>query len=161
TPERPALVYGFVVLAGEIALRLHLELPHGVAHVRQARPTLRGVVGGVREIAGEDDEDGLVGKRVDVGDRLVERPRGIWVHRRARKAPVQIGHLEEHEVLPAALLPGGEAHAPQPRAEDDARDSCRGQACGLDEFGPVTGFRHVLCTSDTPYTARYASDSLP
>src|SRR5262249_44785920 len=76
------------------------------------------------------------------------------------EAPVQIGHLEEHEVL--RFAPGRSvAHAPQPRAEDDARDPRGGQACELDELAPVQVFRHVSCTSDSPYTARHASDSLP
>ena len=111
----------------------------------------------MREIAGEDDEVGLVGERVHVSDRLVERPLGIRIHRRTREAPVQIGHLEEHEVLPPAL-PGGEAHATQPRAEDDARNPRRGQASELDEFAPVQVSRHVQCTSDSEYTGPPALD---
>src|SRR5262249_9211038 len=51
-----------------------------------------------------------------------------------------------------------EAHAAQPRAEDDARDPGRRQARELDEFAPVQVSRHVPCTSDSQYTGTSASD---
>src|SRR5207249_10665080 len=73
--------------------------------------------------------------------------------------PVEIGHLEEHEVLRPALA-GGEAHAAQPRAEDDDRDPGRGQAGELDEFAPVQVSRDVQCTSDSEYTGPPALDSV-
>src|SRR5438094_508482 len=155
--ERRGAVERRVVLAREIPLRLHLELPHGVAHVRQALPALLVIVGRVREIAREDDEVGLVGERVHVSDRLVERPLGIRVHRRTREAPVEVGHLEEHEVLRPALA-GGEAHAAEPRAEDDARNPGRSQARELDEFASIQVSRHLQCTSDSGYTGTPASD---
>jgi hypothetical protein len=50
------------------------------------------------------------------------------------------------------------AHTPQPRAEDDAGDACRGEPSELDEFTPVEMSRHVQCTSGTEYTAPRASD---
>ena len=145
------------MLAGEIPVRLHLELPDGVADVRQTLPTLLRIVGRVREVAGEDDEIGLVRESVHVSDRLVERPVGVRVHRRTREAPVEIGHLEEHEVLRPALA-GGEAHAAEPRAEDDARNPGRSQARELDEFASIQVSRHVQSTSDSGYTGTPASD---
>jgi hypothetical protein len=114
--------------------------------VRETLPALVGIVGRVREVAG-----------VHVRDRLVERHLGLGVDRRPREAPVQVGHLEEHEVLRPALL-GGEAHAPQTRAEDDARDPSRGQARELDEFASVQRSRNVQCTSDSQYTGTCALD---
>src|SRR4029077_7750810 len=51
--ERLTLVERRVVFAGEIVVRLHLELRDRVAHVRQTLSTLLWIVGGVREIPRE------------------------------------------------------------------------------------------------------------
>src|SRR5262249_44295159 len=157
--ERLTLVERRVVFAGEIVVRFHFELRGRVAHVGQALPAFLRIVGGVREISREGDEVRRARKRVHVGDRLVERHLGIRIHRRAREAPVQIGHLEEHEVLRVALG-RSVAHAPQPRAEDDAGDSRGGQARELDELAPVQVFRHAPCPSDSRYTGPRAPDWL-
>ena len=83
-----------------------------------ARAALLAVVGGVGEVAGEDDEVGLLGEAVHGRHGLLQRVLGVGVCR-ALVAPVGVGELHEVEVgglrrgLPAREEPGGEGDAGQ------------------------------------------------
>jgi hypothetical protein len=88
-----------------------LELGHAPA-------PLLCVVGGVGEVAGEDDEVRLPLERVDRGDRAPQGRRRLRVHRGPAKAPMRVRQLDEEEIL---LL--GEGRAAQAGSEDDPAES--------------------------------------
>ena len=86
---------------------------------RQALAPLDGIVGGVREVAGEHDEVRLSIESVDRGHRFLERCLCVRIGR-PFEAPMRIGQLNEVEiVLPRgerdARQAGREHHAAQPR----------------------------------------------
>ena len=128
-----ALVERRVVLAGHEAHVLHLEFADDVAEFRQALPALLGVVGGVREVAGEHDEVGLLLEAVDGGNGLFERPLGVGVGR-SFEAPVRVGQLHEIEIV------GGLRAA---RERIQARGEYRAAyACQFEEVAPVDAMFH-------------------
>ena len=96
TLVRLAVVEARIVLARNEADVLDLQLADDGLNSLHAALALR-VVGGVREIAGEDDEVGLVGQAVDRDDRLFERMLGVGIGR-ALVAPVGVRDLDEVEV---------------------------------------------------------------
>ncbi len=79
-----------------------------------------GIVGGVRQVAGEDDEIGLLGKPVHRRHGLLQRVLGVGICS-ATVAPVRVGELHEMEVgagLGRRALAGEQASR-----EGDARHS--------------------------------------
>ncbi len=88
-----------IVLAGHEVHILHPQILDDVLELGHALAPLRRIVGGMGQIAGEDDEVGLVGERIDLGHRLAQGALRIGIHRRPLEAPVRIGQLHEVEVL--------------------------------------------------------------
>ncbi len=117
-----ALIERRVVLAGHEADVGHLELLDDVAELGEALAALLAVVGGVGQVAGEDDEIGLLAERVDPRDRLLERVRGVRVGLRAGEAPMGVGQLDEVEILLRARSGGARAIA-EAGGEHDASEA--------------------------------------
>jgi hypothetical protein len=99
-----AAVQRGVVFAGHESDRLDLEVGHDGLELRQAAAAFGGVVGGVRQVAGEDDELGRRAQRVHRRHGLAQRDGGVRVGR-ALVAPVGVGEL--HEVEVAGVAAGG------------------------------------------------------
>jgi hypothetical protein len=113
---RGAAVQGRIVFARHEAHLLDLQGRDDVAELRHPAAPLDGIVGGVREVAGEDDEFRLLRQRVDAGDRLPQRVGGVRI-RGTREAPVGVRQLHEEEVL----VGGGGRRAGGGCASDQAR----------------------------------------
>ncbi len=111
-----ALVERGVMLAGDEAHGLDLELLDDVAELGEALAALLRVVGRVGQIAGEDDEVGLLRQRVDPGDRLLQRAAGVGVGLVALEPPMAVGQLDEMEIL---LDPGGLGAFADPEARGE------------------------------------------
>ncbi len=119
---RLAVVERGVVFPRHEAHVLVLEPLDDVAELAEAPPSLFGIVRGVREVAGEDDEVRLELEAVHRSDRLRQRAARVGIHGRAVEAPVRVGKLDEVEVvfrrageLGTAREARGEHYAAQPR----------------------------------------------
>ena len=97
--EGLAMVERGVVLAWHELDVLDLEVLHDVAELGHPFAPLLTVLGGVGEVAGEDDEVGRVLQVVDRGDRLLQRAGVVGVLRRPFEAPVAVGELDEVELV--------------------------------------------------------------
>ena len=86
----------------------------------RALAPLLAIIRSVRQIAGEDDEVGLVGEAVHRGHSLLERVLGVGIGG-ALEAPMGVGKLHEMEV--AGGLRGGLASGEQPGGKGDAGDA--------------------------------------
>ena len=75
-----------------------IELRDGLLEELHPLAPHRRVFGGVREIAGEDDEVWAVLQAVDGGDDLSQRSGGVGVHFRAVESEVDVGDLDEVEL---------------------------------------------------------------
>src|SRR5712691_11850936 len=85
-PRLPVVERG-VVLSRHEANVLVPEALDDVAELGQAPPSLLRIVGGVREVAGEDDEVRLESEAVYRGDRLRQRAGRIRIDDRPVEAP--------------------------------------------------------------------------
>ncbi len=143
--EGLAVVERGVVLAGQIPHGLHLEPAGDVLEALHALLPLFGVVGRVREVAGEDDEVRLLLEAVDGGDGFLERALGVGIHGRSLEPPMGVRELNEveflrllHRFLPGgaelrdAVVVGGVRSHPKARNEHDAAEPCE-----LHEVAPV------------------------
>ena len=112
-----ALVERGVVLARHKAHVLDTQRRDDLAEALHALAPQLGIVGGVGEVAGEDDEVGRAREAVHRSDGLFQRVLGIGIGR-ALVAPVGVGEL--HEVKVAGLRRGLGA-GEQAGGEGDAR----------------------------------------
>ena len=126
------------MLAGHVPLHGHFEICHDGLELAHALVPLGLVVGGVGQIAGEDDEVGLLRERVHRPHRLTERVGRLRVGR-TLESPVGVGELDEEEiVLPSSRLAEDlRACSRQPRGEDHASESEK-----LDELATSFGSVH-------------------
>jgi hypothetical protein len=121
-----------VVLARHEAHVLHRERRDDLAEALHALAADLGIVGGMGEIAGEDDEVRLLGQAVHGGHRLLQRVLGIGICSPA-VTPVRVGELHEMEV---AGLGASLAAREEPGGEGDT-----GKAGKLEEIAAI-GVRH-------------------
>ena len=115
-----ALVERGVVLARHEAHVLDGERRDDLLEALHALAPLLAVVGGVGEVAGEDDEVGLAGEAVHGRHGLLQRVLGVGIGG-ALVAPVGVGEL--HEVEVAAACAAACAAREQPGGEGDAGDA--------------------------------------
>src|SRR5262249_55178984 len=87
-----------IVLAGHETHGLDLEPIDDLLELRQSLPSKVGVIGGVGEISGEDDEVGLALKCIHPFDRVFERHIGFGIGR-TLEAPMGVRELQEVEVI--------------------------------------------------------------
>jgi hypothetical protein len=138
-----------VVLAGHEAHILDVQLADDLLELGEAAAALLRVVGRVREIAGEHDEIGLLGKRVHRGHRLAQRPLRVRV-RRPLEAPVGVGHLHEVEVVHVVGPRGrhgpvrriAECHAATSRGREPRREHHAAEARQFQEFPSIHRTTH-------------------
>ena len=126
---RRAAVQRGIVLAGHEAHVLDLELADDGLELSQTPTPLDGVVGGVRQVAREDDEVGRFLQLVDRGDRLAQRDIGIGVGR-TLETPMRVRELNEIELTIAASC---RRAAGEPGGEDDTA-ACGGQVQEISAF---------------------------
>ncbi len=124
-----AVVQAGVVLAGNEAHVLDLQLADDGLELLHAALAFLVVGRGVRQVAGEHDEVGLVIQAVDRGDGLAQRVVRFRI-RRPFETPVRIGHLHEGEVL------AGRGHRPAPRTQAAGQH----RAAQAGKFEEVTTF---------------------
>src|SRR5919204_4948858 len=97
--ERRASIERGVVFAGHEANLPGFEAADQLAELRETPAPLVRIVGGVREIAGEDDEVRLWLERVYRGDGLRQRAGGVGI-RRGHGTPKGIPTIYEKKNLP-------------------------------------------------------------
>ena len=124
-----AVIERGIVLAGHEADLFRAQAGDQLLELREAPAPLGTVVGGVREIAGEDDEVGLRIERVYRGDGFGQRARRVRV-RRALEAPVRVRELHEEEFVRGARITIRAAG--KPRCEYEPA-----QSCDLQELPPI------------------------
>ena len=105
--EGLAVVERSVVLAGHELDILHLELADDGTNLVHAFTPDLAVLGGMGEVAGEDDEIRRFLQTVHRGHRLLQRSRRVRVLGRTLEAPMRIGELDEVEVLCRGSLGSG------------------------------------------------------
>ena len=76
---------------------LHFELTDDVTELRHALPAYPSIVGGLGEIAGEDDEIRLFIERIDGRNRLLQCSLGIRIDGRSVEPPMRVGELNKIE----------------------------------------------------------------
>ena len=128
-----------VVLAGHVMLHRRPEIDDDGLEFSHPLAALALVVGGVGEVAGEDDEVGCRGQRVDRGHGLPERVGRLGIGW-AFEAPVRVRELDEEEIvrLRAGLAQDVGAGSGQTRGENHSA-----QAEKLHEIATSLGFVHV------------------
>jgi hypothetical protein len=135
-PRLPVVERG-VVLSRHEAHVLVPEAFDDVVELGQAPPSLFRIVGGVREVAGEDDEVRLKREAVHRCDRFLQRAARVRIHGRAVEAPVRVRQLDEVEV---AVRRVGELGPPgETRGEYHAA-----QARQLQKFPAINRLRHLV-----------------
>ncbi len=92
-----------IVFSRHEADSLDVEAADDVAHLGHAAAALLGIVGRVRQVAGEDDEVGRRLKRVHCSHGFLQGIRGFGIGI-ARVAPMCIGELHEIEVLVSRVV---------------------------------------------------------
>ena len=115
------------MLTGHEADVLYLELADDVLELGKALPAHLGIVGRMRQVAGEDNEVWLFRQAVYGGNGFFQRSLRIGV-RRTFEAPMRVRQLDEIEVIGCPSLGSGhcargarsaqtrgEHHAAQPR----------------------------------------------
>ncbi len=124
-----AVVQARVVLAGDEADVLALEIRHDGLELGHATLALLVFRGRVRQVAGEHDEVGLVLEAVHRRDGLAQRVLRFGV-RRALETPVAVGQLHKGEILP------GRSQRSTPRTQAGRQDG----ATQAGEFEEIATF---------------------
>ena len=128
------------MLTGHEADVLYLELADDLLELGKPLPAHFRVVGGMGQVAGEDDEVGLLGQAVDGSHGLFERPLGVGIGW-ALEAPMGVGQLDEVEVIVSSAL--GRGHG-----AGGARDAKAGgehhaaQACQFQKLSSIDRVLH-------------------
>ena len=129
--ERPAddlLVRLAAVERGVVLALEEPDLGHGqrggllLEFAQTLSPHFR-IVGRLRQVAGEDDEIGLLLECIDGCDGALERPACFRVHFWVRVPPVHVGELDEREVPLAAALPSELRASRQAGGEYESADA--------------------------------------